>query len=637
MALPDALDAPARTEQVGELWDFDPADRQTGTVTSPSPQWPYGVPDNLQGGSPDAFGLMVTRIDLVGGSSITPPTAGVTAIVGGNNVGKSTLLRELVQTLSTQPNTVTPPRLVIQKVQAHRNGSAADLIAWLREHCDWVFRPGQPFPGFVRLGQQQPLTAQDMAYNWHPGGDERLGQLFPYVVHYSDAMQRAGIVQGVGQRPDVNDPPQHPLHQLQDDPGLLQTFSEISERIFRQPLTLDRISGNVQLRVGEPGIAAPPVDAVTREYKDAMGRLPQLAGQGDGMRSLLGLLLPVVTATYPLIVIDEPEAFLHPPQAFELGRQLARLAAERGVQVILATHDRNFLAGLLRANAPVAVVRVERATQNTAFQLDPDELRKLWDDPVMRYSNVLDGLFHRLVVIAEADQDCTFYAAALDAASEANELPCAPSEILFVPANGKDGMAKIAEALRAAHVTVAVSPDLDLLDDTGKVKRLVQSLGGNWASLEADYKQAIEPFRSQQVQATCGDVLAALTGVLRPHAAEPWTEDLRDQVRPHLRTSTSSWDVLKSFGKAAFKQAAGQAYGRLAPALRGIGLHLVEVGELEQFAPTLGVRKGREWLPAALAADAHRSGEAQTHVLRLVGADPATEPKPDASPTLKES
>jgi hypothetical protein len=44
----------------------------------------------------------------------------------------------------------------------------------------------------------------------------------------------------------------------------------------------------------------------------------------------------------------------------------------------------------------------------------------------------------------------------------------------------------------------------------------------------------------------------------------------------------------------------------------------VRVGELEGFAPALGVRKGKEWLAAAIEAGAHTQPPARAHVTRLL-------------------
>lgn len=143
------------------------------------------------------------------------------------------------------------------------------------------------------------------------------------------------------------------------------------------------------------------MDAITREYRDALSKVPALHDQGDGMRSMMGLLLAVASSKYPVVLIDEPEAFLHPPQARILGVELARLAERNGIQIIVATHDRNLVTGILDANegpsssqVDVSVVRLARKGKvATVFQVPADDLRTIWADPVLKHSNLLDGLF----------------------------------------------------------------------------------------------------------------------------------------------------------------------------------------------------------------------------------------------------
>jgi predicted ATPase len=129
-------------------------------------------------------------------------------------------------------------------------------------------------------------------------------------------------------------------------------------------------------------------------------RLPLVQHQGDGIRSFIGIMLTLVAASYPIVLIDEPEAFLHPPQARLLGRKLAAEARDRA-QVIIATHSIDVLLGLLDADdASVTIARLTRQGDvNPVAVLSPDQLRELWRDPLLRYSNVLDGLFHRGVVL----------------------------------------------------------------------------------------------------------------------------------------------------------------------------------------------------------------------------------------------
>lgn len=96
------------------------------------------------------------------------------------------------------------------------------------------------------------------------------------------------------------------------------------------------------------------------EYYDVVSKLPKLQEQGDGMRSFASILLHTFTSDYSITLIDEPEAFLHPPQARVLGKMLAKNNPNNR-QLFISTHSEDFLQGLLDAdNENVMVVRINR-------------------------------------------------------------------------------------------------------------------------------------------------------------------------------------------------------------------------------------------------------------------------------------
>jgi ABC-type uncharacterized transport system ATPase subunit len=106
------------------------------------------------------------------------------------------------------------------------------------------------------------------------------------------------------------------------------------------------------------------------------------------VQAFLGMVLTLVARTYDVVLLDEPEAFLHPPQARLLGGIFVELSRE-GSQIVVATHSDDFLQGVLTASAeatPVTVARLTRPqpTINSVAQVSLDSLRKLYEDPLLR-------------------------------------------------------------------------------------------------------------------------------------------------------------------------------------------------------------------------------------------------------------
>lgn len=355
-------------------------------------------------------------------------------------------------------------------------------------------------------------------------------------------------------------------------------------------------------------------------------KLPRLEEQGDGVRSYLGLLLHILAGVHQVLLIDEPEAFLHPPQARLLGRVLAQKAREK--QAFVATHSSDVVRGALEGDAALTIVRITRKGDiNHAAVLPDESVKKLWSDPLLRYSNLLDGLFHDAVVLCEGDADCRYYAAVLEhLPKEQADRPSRDPQLLFTHCGGKARMASVVDSLRAVSVPVVVIADFDVLREAAMLEKIVIALGAPFADFEADQKL----------------VAAALTSDVKPLRRTSLKdelvhriEDLPDEVigpkdvealRAIIK-SESGWDKAKRSGKDAVPQGdASQACARLIDGLRAIGLHVVPVGELERFAPGVAGH-GPSWVASVLEQDLHQApGRDAVEFVRNIRTAAASDP-----------
>jgi hypothetical protein len=277
------------------------------------------------------------------------------------------------------------------------------------------------------------------------------------------------------------------------------------------------------------------------------------------------------------------------------------------------------LTGLLDSGGDVSVVRVSRSGTNSAVrQLDAAQLRNIWTDPVLKYSNVLDGLFHQVVVLAEAEGDCAYLAAAAGVLNES--AGASPSgEALFVASAGKQGMWKLAQALRAVDVPVVAAPDMDLISDEAETKRLFTALGGHWDDeLSTLWSTATAAQRAPREPVKIAHVLDAVAGSLTPRRDEVYTPAVRDEVLAQLRSRESPWAEVKKHGIAAFVGQARAALLQLMERLETVGLVLVRAGELERLAPDVIARKGPAWLEEAFRSEQHRNATTQEHIVRVI-------------------
>src|ERR1700730_4240377 len=421
--------------------------------------------------------VSLTSLQTSDGTHIRVPHGGAVVIVGPNNSGKSRALRDLFASLTLQQE---PPR-VVTTLAADKQGDAGDLIEWLDRHCKRKEQGGQTI--YYGVGAQvQALGVESWWANGPP-----FQQLGPVFILYASAGAGLGWAQGTNSFNALVEPPTHPLHYLYLDPALEAKLSTISREAFGVGLVLNRYAGYaIHLPVGEAPQPMPMHAPPPREHLEALTALPLLQDQGDGLKSFLGLLLNVVATDHFFVVIDEPEAFLHPPQARLLGRMLITEKTS-GSQLIMATHDSNILQGILSADsAQITIIRLTREGElNRAAILEPDRVRELWSDPIHRYSNVLDGLFHRAVILCEGDADCRYYASVLDSL---DETATQSTELLFTHCGGKHRMPTVVKALRAVRVPVCVVADFDILKDERPLRDIVQALNGDWTKIEKAWR-----------------------------------------------------------------------------------------------------------------------------------------------------
>ncbi|MFJ6777558.1 TOPRIM nucleotidyl transferase/hydrolase domain-containing protein, partial [Kitasatospora sp. NPDC091257] len=265
-------------------------------------------------------------------------------------------------------------------------------------------------------------------------------------------------------------------------------------------------------------------------------------------------------------------------------------------QVFVATHSADFLSGVLEATTkPVALVRLTRtAAGPRANQLDPEDVASILRTPMLRYSNIITGLFHDGVVLGESAGDCQFYAATIDALKN-NDHPS--DNLVFLHTGGKHLLADTAARLRQCGIPVAVIADLDLLNDKGTLKTALTAAGGDWEKISADFDILDRHMRDEKTIITAAAVKRRILEALGdPKDGTLLTGKQADEIRGMLST-TSSWANLKKAGLPFLSSSpAYMATKRIFDVLAERGTFAVPVGELEKWVPEAAVRKGR-WLP----------------------------------------
>jgi energy-coupling factor transporter ATP-binding protein EcfA2 len=246
------------------------------------------------------------------GNHLTLEPHEVLVIVGPNNAGKSATLNEIFQRLQSNHagNIVVNLTLTIRATRE-------SVISWAEQNQNKVDLRSIDTP--VGTMNKDSFIGQLEA-------TERGGGLGLYVnlcvVHLSSEARLSAANSGFStdfSRQIPTTPLQH-LYESDDYEGRL---SQIFRQAFGHDLIVNRSAGSqITLHMGKRPVPPAGKDRFAAEYRQAVHDLPLVHSQGDGIRAFLGILLMTLIVDRQMVLIDEPEAFLHPPQAVLLGRVL---------------------------------------------------------------------------------------------------------------------------------------------------------------------------------------------------------------------------------------------------------------------------------------------------------------------------
>jgi predicted ATPase len=511
----------------------------------------------------------------------------VTIFVGPNNSGKSLILREIEQYAKngkqashkildslefTFPSDEELDRQIdLMKVPVQENEN-------LRE-------------GHVKFGRfnstagfRQHNVEYNGFKNWKNHPQNHMHFLSHYVsmfVSRFGGKERFQLIQNRSVS-NLKNPPQDSLTSLFQNDLKRKKVRDLIYEAFKKYFVIDPTSmSNLEIRLSD---VEPPSADVERGWSDPSVKFHKAAKPitefSDGVQAFTGLTMTVVAGEETIMLIDEPEAFLHPSLASLLGRKLAEEMVGRDGNLIVSTHSPFFVMGCLQAGKPMNIVRLtydDKGT-STAKLLRADKIIELFKNPLLRSTGVLQGLFHQSVIVTESDSDRAFY-------NEINERLLHEgsgrgiSEGLFLNAQNKQTVWTIVEPLRKMGIPAVGIVDIDFVKDGG------------------------------------AEFIKALNAVGVPSELHTSFSDMRSKVKEYLVNTGK--DMKRDGGISLLKAGELVAAKKLVSDLAEYGLFVVPNGELESWLKDLKCTgHGPNWL---------------IQVLTAMGSDPATYTKPTAN------
>lgn len=529
--------------------------------------------------------IFVEKLHFNDNTEISVGHSDIIIFTGANNAGKSQVLKDIDELMSNK----TAQGVVLTSLVLDFTGDILEKIENYKKK-----------DGFYHLLGNSYQRVEDFQNMWK-NKDQRFSQGFK---NFLNTETRLGLSKTSPSFDVLNADPTTPVQRIYKNDELEKTISDLFHEAFNEYLILNRGGGSmIPVHVGLPPKKDVGEERCSTSYLEKLIKLPLLEKQGDGMRSFAGILFDVFTTNKTVTMIDEPEAFLHPPQARLLGRMLVKNKPNNR-QLFISTHSEDFLKGLLDADSDnVKIVRISRnENTNNIKILENEDVKKLWSDSILRYSNILSGLFHSKVVICESDTDCRFYQAMLDALYEGKDM--VSPDILFIHCGGKERFKTVIPALKALDVKTIVVADFDVLNKEETFKSICEKVGIEWENVNSKWKSVFDTVKSQSVQLDKAVAQREVNAILDGITSSQLSDDDIEKIRAKLK-APSAWSMPKKQGMSFFS---GPTYSDLEDLMKickSHGFLIVPIGELEYFYRPLASNSthGTKWLNLVMVKD----------------------------------
>ncbi len=533
-------------------------------------------------------GGYISKLQFNNGESLDILQNDIVVFVGPNNSGKSQSLKDIF-TLCYRKD----PSVVISDITITKNSSLL-----------------KPFLESIANVTKSGNYTNYQIFNFHANWTDNMQQSFMEDPVYGNMFNLFVANLNTDARLTICDPPQciardgvkqHPIHYAAFNTKPRKWLSDNFKKAFDEYVTPNTQFGlNIPLCIGEPvKLNGEFADEQERqeEYARRLAEYKQVHNQGDGIRSFTGILLYLMLDYYCTYLIDEPESFLHPPQANIMGRIIGETLTNQQ-QAFISTHSEEIIKGLLTVCPErIKLIRITREGNINSFSiLNNINFSVVWNDPLLKYSNIMASLFHKSVVLCESDSDCKFYSIIDD---NIKRVAGKYSETMFIHCGGKHRMAKIVTALKALNIDVKLIPDFDVINDQTVFKGIIEAFKIEWINISSDYNIVVSNLHSPKEKIKRDDFKSYADRILCSSKSKELSNSEIISLNEALKT-ISKWAVLKENGIMALPHGdATIAFGRINRTLQENGIYIVPVGELECFVKEVGGH-GPEWVNKVL-------------------------------------
>lgn len=272
----------------------------------------------------------------------------------------------------------------------------------------WMHPTDQAKRGLI--GYENGALSQNKFYGFPGVGQGKLGNLI-YIPAVSRLEEHTKLTGPSALRDLINDILKPVVKSSSAFATLTSDFSKFSQTVKAESTADNRSLSDLEKRINDEikdwgvafnlGVNPPQVEDIIKNLirhslrDSALNAEMSPEAFGHGLQRHLIFTLIRIAASYAapkpqsgkkefspemeLLLFEEPEAFLHPPQQDVLDTSLRQLAAQPGRQVIAASHSPQFVS--YNTDDLADLVRFRRVTGKTEVaQITKDRLKKIFED-----------------------------------------------------------------------------------------------------------------------------------------------------------------------------------------------------------------------------------------------------------------
>jgi energy-coupling factor transporter ATP-binding protein EcfA2 len=509
----------------------------------------------------------------------------IVLLVGANNVGKSRTLKDIkVDICETDKS-----RIIIKSIEYEKtNFSQKNLTTFFEKNISKDYYGNYS----VWIDEESSYTFDYNSFNNH----SYYRQLYKAMFSFLSTENRLAITRPFHTNFASDKQSLNILKRLDQDSLSIKKLNEklysgfnkaidIKEDIFSDGTIIKKYKIGVRKEIDNA------LDANSRERNEILKRLDDLHSQGDGIRNAVAILSSLIVNEHSLILIDEPETFLHPPQAKVLGKNIVELS--EGKQLFISTHNIDFIRGVIeKGSSRVKIIKIDRDGDINRFNLiQNSSITSIANDMNLKYTNILNGLFYESLVLCENESDCKFYSAILE-----HVYPNVYQKTLFCAVGGKSQYKKIVTLLKELNIKHIIISDIDFINNKNTVKDLMNAINeDSYDLISVQHNEFLNKFQEQ----TADEIFSQ--NILKAKINEVFNEDkyMSPDAVQKIKTilkKVNSFKLLKDGGTSIIPQ--GECislFNEIKKTLDNNKVFILECGEIERFVPEI-VGHGNLWV-----------------------------------------